>query len=143
MISNDEWVAVKILIALTEPEKASKEIRVLQDLSNNSMTNEAYAVRLLDHFYHEGPNGRHQCLVFELLGPSLDCVITSYLPLPFSESPPEDNRLDFGVILRVSKQLFSGLASLHERGIAHGGKSLQILLQQSTEVTYTKDVMKY
>lgn len=143
MIRNDEWVALKILIAFIEQEKASKEIRVLRDLSNDSMTNEAYAVRLLDDFYHEGPNGRHQCLVFELLGPSLDCVITSHLPLPFSESPPEDNRLDFDIILRVSKQLLSGLTSLHERGIAHGGKSLLILLQQSPELTYPKQVTKY
>lgn len=134
MISNDEWAALKILIALTEQEKAAQETRVLRDLLNDSTPGDAYVVQLLDEFRHEGPNGSHQCLVFELLGPSLDSVIESYRPLPW-EVATVDNRLDSDVILRVSKQLLSALSSLHNKGIAHGGKTFPAPLETSTELT--------
>ena len=32
-------------------------------------------VRLLDHFMHSGPNGKHVCMVLELLGDNLLTVI--------------------------------------------------------------------
>lgn len=142
MISNDEWVALKILIALTEQEKASKEMRVLRDLLNDSTTGDAYVVQLLDQFCHKGPNGSHHCLVFELLGPSLDSVIESYRPFPWDVATV-DNRLDSDVILRVSKQLLSALSSLHGKGIAHGGKNFPAPLQACAELTIKDQFADY
>lgn len=135
MISHEEWVALKILIALTDQEKASNEIRVLRDLNSSPTTSESYAIRLLDEFYHEGPNGRHRCLVFEFLGPSLGSVIASSLPIPFTESAPGEDRMDPWVTLQVSKQLLSALKNLHEKGIAHGGKTLHFQARQTPEAT--------
>lgn len=123
------------MIALTDQEKASNEIRVLWDLNSNPTTRESYAVRLLDEFYHEGPNGRHRCLVFEFFGPNLDSVIASSLPLPFTESAPGGDHIDPHVTLQLSKQLLSALKNLHENGIAHGGKTLHIQARQTPEVT--------
>lgn len=62
----------------------------------------------------------------------------TYRPIPFAEGPPAPglDRIDSDVILRVSKQLLSAVASLHERGIAHGGKSIHILLERSPQVTF-------
>ncbi len=38
----------------------------------------ANVVRLLDSFYHQGPNGLHMCMVFELLGYNLLSVVKRY-----------------------------------------------------------------
>ncbi|KAK2603198.1 hypothetical protein N8I77_009672 [Diaporthe amygdali] len=116
---HEEWVAVKILAAHSRQEKSSKEIGVLRELSKSATNGQLYVVQLLDDFFHEGPNGRHQCLVLELLGPSLNNVIKSCNPSIF-ESPTADDRLDSNVIFRVSKQLLRALSSLHEKGISHG-----------------------
>lgn len=80
-------------------------------------------MRLLDGFYHTGPNGRHQCLVVELLGPSLDNVIGSSFPLN-GEPRTADDGMDPDVIFRVSRQLLVSLSILHEKNIAHGGKAV-------------------
>lgn len=37
-----------------------------------------YIFQLLDDFAHDGPNGVHQSLVLELLGPTVDMVLTDY-----------------------------------------------------------------
>lgn len=85
-------------------------------------------MRLLDDFYHAGPNGHHQCLVFELLGPSIDNVINSCNPLN-GEPRTADDGIDPRVVLRVSRQLLVALGILHKRSIAHGGRIVQTLLR--------------
>lgn len=126
LISCDEWVALKILAAHSDEEKSAKEIGILRELCVDPGSNdEVYVVRLLDDFFHEGPNGRHQCLVLELLGPSLDSVIKSCNPPPFlQEQKTADDSIDPQVIFRVSKKLLGALDTLHAKGIAHGGTAL-------------------
>lgn len=75
-----------------------------------------YIVRLLDCFLHHGPNGVHQCLVFELLGPTVNKVLMNY-----TES---EERLETEVVLRMSRQLLEGIDFIHSAGIGHGGKLL-------------------
>ena len=41
----------------------------LNELARKS-TNPCHVVAPLDHFYHQGPSGRHLCLVLEPMGPS-------------------------------------------------------------------------
>lgn len=65
-----------------------------------------------DFFEISGPNGRHECLVLEMLGPS----VADYL-----DAHSLDERLPGELAKRVVKQTLLGLAFLHERGIAHGG----------------------
>lgn len=72
-------------------------------------------MQLLDSFSHYGPNGIHQCLVFELLGPSVDRVLADY-----HES--QDN-LDPATILRMSKQLLNAVKVIHSAGMCHGGEN--------------------
>ncbi len=47
-----------------------------QKLSSASAN--ANMVRLLDSFYHQGPNGLHMCMIFELLGCNLLSVVKRY-----------------------------------------------------------------
>ena len=50
---------------------------------------------------HQGPNGQHQCLVFELLGPTVASVLAS-------------RHLETNVILRMSKQLLETIRFIHD-----------------------------
>jgi hypothetical protein len=60
-----------------------------------------YIVQLLDSFVHKGPNGQHDCLVFELLGPT----VTAVLAAPRYNMSDDD--LDTRLILRlVGSQAF-------------------------------------
>lgn len=73
-----------------------------------------YIVQLLDSFSHHGPNGIHQCLVFELLGPAVDIVLQDY-----SEGC---DKLDPEIILRMSTQLLRAIKFIHSAGMCHGGE---------------------
>lgn len=58
-------------------------------------------------------NGTHQCLVLELLGPSVPEEAQSY----------KGFRLPEEMAWKASKQVVQALAYIHENGVAHGGKS--------------------
>lgn len=70
-------------------------------------------VQLLDCFHHTGPNGTHNCLVTELLGPPLSNMLECY------EYRGQTFRPD--TILRASCQMLDALDFCHQAGIAHGG----------------------
>ncbi|KAJ7220556.1 kinase-like domain-containing protein [Mycena pura] len=104
------YASLKIIVA----SKSVTEVAVLQHLEATFDANEEGSdrvVRMFDHFVHEGPNGRHQCIVGEVLGPSLAADIS-----PFWE--PEI--LPGDMARRLSGQIAVGVRYLHKRGVAHG-----------------------
>ncbi|KAI9679435.1 MAG: hypothetical protein M1817_005457 [Caeruleum heppii] len=66
---------------------------------------------MLDHFKLDGPNGTHDCLVLELLGPS----VTDLLEARF-----RGERLPAKLAKSIAKQALLGLDCLHQQKIAHG-----------------------
>ena len=103
------WVSIKVKTA--ESLENSRELDTLRALGG--IASARYIVKLLDDFIHHGPNGHHQCLVFELLGPSVNSIVSEYL---------EDGaQLDPDTSLKISTQLLQGIASIHTAGYAHGG----------------------
>lgn len=72
-----------------------------------------YFVRPLDSFQHIGPNGTHNCLVTELLGPTISSVIYTYSEVGEILRPD--------TVLRTSHQLLEGLEIAHQVGYVHGG----------------------
>ena len=109
----EQWVSVKI--AKAERTKQSRELQILRALAQYSNKNPGseHIVRLLDDFLHEGPNGCHQCLVFELLGPTVNIMV--------NDAHHFGERLDTDVIIRISTQMLEAVAFIHEAGYAHGG----------------------
>jgi serine/threonine-protein kinase SRPK3 len=91
--------------------KPSRELQILQQLRQKRAAH--YIVQLLDSFIHQGHNGCHQCLVFELLGPSVDAVVADY--------HMGGDSLEASTILRITRQLLKAIASMHAAGYAHGG----------------------
>lgn len=74
---------------------------------------------LLDDFQHEGPNGKHQCLVFEAMGATAASLV---------EELPENKPKMYGKVERYPKRVakkillhaLRGLAFLHRNGVVHG-----------------------
>ena len=69
-----------------------------------------HVVALLDSFQHCGPNGTHQCLVFEAMGPDLNVAFKR-----IAESADRYCRAK-----SIAKQVLLGLHCLHNARIAHG-----------------------
>ncbi|KAI2475014.1 serine protein [Pyrenophora tritici-repentis] len=62
------YVALKIMAA--NVELSETELSILQHLSTKAIGDpySRHVTVLLDEFQHKGPNGKHQCLVFEPMG---------------------------------------------------------------------------
>lgn len=118
-VSLRQWVSIKVKSAAVSTEDLDQdpEISILKQLERRyaeSLQREPMpSVRLLDCFHHTGPNGTHNCLVMELLGPSLSDVLECY------DYREETFRPD--TVLRASCQLLDALAFFHQEGFAHGG----------------------
>lgn len=82
--------------------------------------------QLLDHFTLIGPNGSHNCLVLELVGPNVTDVIKSYC---------KDNRLPSKLANVFTKQALQGLDFLTANNIGHGGKAY--LYNLGTSISYS------
>ncbi|KAI1130091.1 kinase-like domain-containing protein [Nemania abortiva] len=116
------WVSIKVksAAASTEDLDQDQEVSVLKQLERH-YTESAHRgpmpfARLLDCFRHTGPNGTHNCLVTDLLGPSLCDVIECY------QYREQTFRPD--TILRASCQLLDALTFFHQAGYAHGDVSI-------------------
>ena len=101
---------------MTANSSISRELENLKFLERQSRRglSSDYVVQLLDAFPHKGPNGVHQCLVFELLGPSVDKVLSDY-----HES---HDKLHPETVLRISTQLLKAVKFIHSVGMCHGGE---------------------
>ena len=110
---------------------SSRELAVLQSLVERckGSLSSRYVVQLLDDFSHQGPNGTHQCLVFELLGPTLDMVTSDY-----SDYNDPEERLESDIVLRISEQLLDAVAFVHEAGYGHGGTTSHKMIADTTFV---------
>lgn len=78
-----------------------------------------YVTKLLDEFEHQGPNGVHKCLVFELMGPSVTIMVEE-LPQFKPRRKDIDLRYPPQMAKSILKQSLQAMAFLHRNGISHG-----------------------
>ncbi|KAK6348099.1 hypothetical protein TWF718_005914 [Orbilia javanica] len=113
-----EFVALKIKTARDSAE--DRELTLLNYLKNSvaSRLGQEHIISLKDSFYHEGPNGNHLCLVFELLGENIYGVLEDYS----YETTGSDSLRKFPkpVAKRILKDILLGLNFLHRNGVVHG-----------------------
>ena len=100
-------------IAIAEPNPRNRESTVLRTIAaaHPDQLGHQHLVGMQDCFKISGPNGNHQCLVLELLGPS----VADFLDTHCIE------RLPGTLVKSIAKQALLGLCFLHHRKIAHGG----------------------
>jgi serine/threonine-protein kinase SRPK3 len=70
--------ALKVVVS--EISETSNEARILQLLASipTKYDGQRHFRKLTDYFFHDGPNGRHQCLVFDVDGISVSMLATRY-----------------------------------------------------------------
>ena len=114
--------ALKVVVS--EVSEMSNEARILQLLSAIPAKHKGqrHLRKLNDHFFHHGPNGRHQCLVFSVDGVGVSTLVTQY---------GGGTRLPGGLAWELSKQVTLALDCLHSNGIAHGGEYCSYLCRES------------
>lgn len=74
---------------------------------------------LLDEFQHEGPNGKHQCLVFEVMGVTAASLVGE-LPENNPKMAYKVERYPKWIAKRILLHALKGLAFLHRNGVVHG-----------------------
>ncbi|KFY14237.1 hypothetical protein V491_06115 [Pseudogymnoascus sp. VKM F-3775] len=117
-LQEEEWVAMKIKRADASTDELDKdaEIRTMKALEKfyveGSQEKPRTFIRLFYCFHHEGPNGIHNCLVMELLGPSISAVIQVNRDMEAFLAPD--------TILRTSRQLLEAIEFAHQAGFVHG-----------------------
>ncbi|EGX95415.1 srpk, putative [Cordyceps militaris CM01] len=107
-----QYVALKVLSGdCYYTDKDIFEREILRHLRDGNCTKLGYPFicHLLDDFEVEGPNGRHICLVFPLMGETLRSF-----PAWF-----DDGTLPYYTIRRFTIELALALDYAHERGVIH------------------------
>src|SRR3569833_328162 len=101
------WRAVKVIMAIYSGHSC-REWVALNELRSVLSEAEACHVSLpIEHFFLDGPNGRHLCLVSRLHGPNLGRIWA-------------EGGHDADLLRWICFQLVEGMAFLHSRGICHG-----------------------
>lgn len=90
--------------------------------------------RLLDAFQLRGPNGVHNCVVTELVGPSISKLLRTCAAF--------DEILRPDTVLRATRRLLRSIDFAHRAGVVHGGMSGHLggLLPQSYTYIYNSDL---
>jgi serine/threonine protein kinase len=106
---------------IAKAASSTTELSILEKISNVACKDpdSQYITILWDEFQHEGPNGKHQCLVFEAMGATTASLI---------EELPENQPNMYGKVARyptwLAKKILlhtlRGLACLHRNDIVHG-----------------------
>ncbi|KXX74834.1 Protein kinase dsk1 [Madurella mycetomatis] len=109
---NERNVTIKVVVADRSVETARELtiLRALKERGDPAHPGWKHVSHLLESFYHEGPNGRHLCIVLGLLGPK---------PTSIADRCP-DYRLGGHLARSVSRQLLLAVDYLHATGVAHG-----------------------
>ncbi|TFK65632.1 kinase-like protein [Pluteus cervinus] len=105
-------VTIKIVVAGTS-DALNREFQVLKHLKesgDSSHPGYKHVLHLRDSFHVDGPNGRHLCVVMDLLGPKISSITDRCI----------NYRLNGQLARQVSQQLVLAVDYLHKTGVAHG-----------------------
>ena len=100
--------------------ETEQESKILERLTHGDMRHpgKKHVMILRDHFLHQGPNGTHKCLVFDVMGPSAASMVESF---PVESKPfQRKERYPLWMAKSILRQTLLGLAYLHSQSIAHG-----------------------
>lgn len=103
-----KYVALKIILADESRETSSELLLVNQGLNFQEPGGEYIAVPF-EQFWHQGPNGRHLCIVLPVLGPRVSALWETF---------EDATRVSRDTSLQVTQ----GLHFLHKNNLCHGGK---------------------
>ncbi|KAK6501770.1 hypothetical protein TWF481_009596 [Arthrobotrys musiformis] len=118
---SSELVALKIKMA--DDSIDDREFAVLNHLNasraSGPMLGSDHVICLKDSFYHQGPNGNHRCLVFELLGDNIYSILEDY-SFEMTGLGSQLTKFPKPIAKRILKDVLLGLNFLHQNGVVHG-----------------------
>lgn len=116
---SSQWVSLKIKQSRVSegPLEQDQEVQALLALEKHYASSDQKLsrcfTRLLATFQISGPNGTHNCLVTELVGPSVARVLRACSL--FGETLRPDT------VLRASRRVLQAVNFAHHAGVVHGG----------------------
>ncbi|PWY93104.1 serine protein kinase [Aspergillus sclerotioniger CBS 115572] len=129
-LSNQE-VVLKIIQAAESDLTPEREILDFLNGVRGKHPGHKHVVNLLDHFYHEGANGTHLCLVLPVMAGELQRLYVD-----------GKRRLRARELRRLAKELLQGVDFLHERGVVHCDLHAgNIMLRRTGTINY-HDMLK-
>ncbi|TRM68865.1 kinase-like domain-containing protein [Schizophyllum amplum] len=100
----------RIISSKTPPAEPSPENPHASPSPADTHPGRSHVIGFLDHFRHEGPNGTHVCMVFEVLGENLLGLIRRY----------ENKGVPMLLVKQIAKQVLLGLDYMHKYcGVIH------------------------
>ncbi|KAI1158444.1 kinase-like domain-containing protein [Nemania serpens] len=108
---HERYVAVKVSVSEADRSHETGILQLISSFPDDTHKGREHIVQLLDSSSVEGPNGKHPCLVLELLGPSIPDLIDSYL---------RDERLPDQAARYIAHQVLKGVDFLAQLNIGHG-----------------------
>lgn len=111
-----EFRAMKVLTGMAYTgthDIFEREILMRLREGDNTDFRYKYISHLLDDFEHEGPNGKHVCLIFELYGETLASFNYWF----------GDGMLPTDLMKRFTVQLLCALDFAHDHGVIHTGNA--------------------
>ncbi|KAI9926334.1 hypothetical protein MW887_004098 [Aspergillus wentii] len=121
-------VALKILKA--DASTNSNEASTLLELAESSHPGKRHVIELLDSFTHDGPNGRHLCLV-------LPVMVSDGQGMADAGKPHQ-----VGCVRAIARQLVLGLDFLHSLGIVHCDLQPANIMVSLDETIYTEQLLE-
>lgn len=107
------YVSLKVITSAASGSSSEAKIRHCLREGNPEHPGRNFVLSSLDDFWIDGPNGRHQCLVSEVVGSTIIEVreATKYGVLPLK------------IARGIATPLALGLAYIHSCGVLHGGQN--------------------
>lgn len=99
----EECEILQVISKKMVKESWNEEMKIY--FKEDTYKNEGFCVRMLNSFVHFGPLGNHFCMVFEILGPSLEYILNIV----------EENEvfIQFKIFKKIIKQILSSIHFLH------------------------------
>lgn len=99
-------------------EQAQDEVMLFEQMRPGGASGSPFVVMMTDHFWHTGPNGRHKCMTFEVMGENLLALVKHY----------NYDGLPLDLCRRLSRHTLKGLEYIHSCGVIHTDVKLENVL---------------
>ncbi|KAL8718559.1 MAG: hypothetical protein Q9225_004318, partial [Loekoesia sp. 1 TL-2023] len=112
----NRYVALKVVAAGISEHGEYEEAEIVNHLcwgnplGHPNHPDRRFVLDVFDQFWIHGPNGHHQCLVTEVLGPTVSLM----------KEATRHDLLPVKTARKISAQLTLGLAYIHACGVVHG-----------------------